>query len=143
MRNPNRRALLTGVGGLAAIGIAGGTPTLPPGQPFSPEFIEYLRCVQAHMDACDVPEPGFGTPELEAWDAATSAACEARSRASIVIRDRPVRLRQDFVELAIVVQQELWHQEPDGVWHAHSMNEELEDAMMRAVFGVVDGGAYV
>ena len=54
MRSPNRRALLTGAGGLAAIGIAAGAAALPAGQPFSPEFVEYLRCVHAHIDACDV-----------------------------------------------------------------------------------------
>lgn len=87
--------------------------------------------------------PPVGSPDLAAWDAATTAACEARHAARMPVQNRPVRSRQDFVELAIVVQQELWQQEPDGVWHAHSVNPELEDAMMRAVFAVIDGGANV
>ena len=60
-------------------------PNLP--APLSAEFLEYRRCVQAHIDACDVLEPDFGTPELEAWDAATKAAGEARHQAARVIRE--------------------------------------------------------
>jgi hypothetical protein len=145
MSEVNRRALLAGVGGVAAAGAlataAQALPNLP--TPFSPEFIEYRRCLQLHIDACDVPEPDFGTPELEVWDAATTAACEARHQASRVIRDRPVCSRQDFAELALVVQQELWQLEPDGLWQAHSRNDELEDALMRAVFAVAEGAVNV
>ena len=143
MFNPNRRALLVGAGGLVAVGVAGGAvAALPSGQSYSPELVEYLRCWQAHVDSCE-GEPELRTPEYATWEASQTAACEARGRASDVIRDRPVRSRQDFIELGIVVRQEFWHQEPDGTWHSHSMHYELDDALMRAAFGVIDGGAYV
>lgn len=115
-------------------------PNLP--TPFSAEFVEYRRCLQLHIDACDAPEPDFGTPELDAWDAATTAATHTRQQACLVIRDRPVHSRQDFAELALVVRQELWQIEPDGSWHAHSRNDELEDSLMRAVFTMIEGGIY-
>lgn len=139
----SRRAVILSAGGIAAAGafatVVQPLPVMP--APFSAEFLEYRRCVQAHIEACDVEEPDFGTPELDAWDAATSAACEARHKARLVIQNRPIRSRQDFAELAQVVREELWQQEPDGTWHAHSINHELEDALMRAVFALVDGGA--
>ena len=143
MANPNRRALLVGAGGLIAVGVAGvAVAALPAGQSYSPELLEYLRCRQAHIDSCE-GEPELHTPEYATWEARQTAACEARGRASDVIRDRPVRLRRDFIELAIVVREEIWQQEPDGTWHSHSINYELDDALMRAAFGVIDGGAYV
>jgi len=138
----NRRGLLRGAGGIAAA-LALPATTAMAGAPFSPEFLEYRRCVQAHIDACDVPEPMVvDSPEKEAWYAFTGAACEARYEARLVIQNRSVRSRQDLVELAHVVRQELWQQEPDGSWHAHSINHELDDALMRAVFVVIDGGAH-
>ena len=145
MSKVNRRALLASVGGVAAAGVlASSTQALPDlPTPFSTAFLEYRRCVQLHIDACAVHEPDFGTPELDVWDAATTAAGNARHQASHVIRDRPVRSRQDFAELGLVVQQELWQIEPDGSWRAHSRNDELEDAFMRAVFSMIAGVANV
>jgi hypothetical protein len=98
---------------------------------------------QAHIDACDVTEPPFRTPDHDPWDVATSEAGEARCAAAAVIQDRPIRCRRDFVELTLVVQHELWQQEPDGTWQAHSMGEDLEDALMRACFVAVEGSVNV
>jgi hypothetical protein len=109
----------------------------------SPEFRNYLAAVQAHYDACDAPEPDFAARELLAWEAATDDASHARAEARLAIQTRPVCSWQDFVELAIVVRQELWQHEPDGTWIAHSMGGELEEAFMRAVFLVIEGGANV
>src|SRR4051794_1461866 len=112
MANPNRRALLASAGGLVAVGIVGGAAVaLPAGQSFSPKFVEYLRCRQAHIASCE-GEPEFKGVDYPAWDNANTAACEARHAASIVIRDRPVRARQDLLELALVVRAELYQQEP-------------------------------
>ena len=95
-------------------------------------------------DACDAaPVPDHGTPEAEAWDANATAACEARCEAKLRVQNRPITSRQDFLELALVVRGEPYDQFPDGSWHVHSMNEELEDAMHRAVFTVIEGGINV
>jgi hypothetical protein len=98
---------------------------------------------QAHLDACDVPEPDFGTPENEAWDAATGEACEARHAAAMIVSNRPIHCRQDLVELVLVVRDELRQQSEGGKWEAHSMNDDLEDALMRGCFLVVERGANV
>ena len=141
----SRRVLLTGAGGITAATALGTAAQALPSTPvaFSATFLEYRRCRQAHLDACDVPEPDFGTAEADAWDANTTSAVEARHQTSIVIRDRPIRSQQDFAELALVVRDELYCTEPDGMWHAHSTNDELSDALMRAVLTMIDGGANV
>jgi hypothetical protein len=131
----------------AAIATAGALSTAALALPsmrgeFSPEFLHYRRMRQAHIDACDLPEPDFGTPENEAWDAATSEACEARHAAAMVVSNRPIHCRQDFVELVLVVRDELWQRGEDGKWEAHSMNDELEDALMRGCFLVIAGDAH-
>lgn len=142
----SRRAVIIGAGGIAAAGAlataAQALQSLP--TPFSPEFLEYRRRLAWHIYVCDeLPEPEFGTPEAEARDAVCAEACEARHQARLVIQNRPVRSRQDFVELAHVVRYELWQQGTAGVWHAHSRCEDLEDVFMRAVFVMIDGGAHV
>ena len=142
MSEVNRRALLARVGGVAAIGIAGGAVALAAGQSFSPEFVEYLRCVQAHIDHCDA-EPAFGSAGYPAWDAASTNACEARHAARMPIQNRPLRCWQHFVELALVVHHELWDQFADGTWDKHSINDELEIALQTATFWLIEGGANV
>ena len=144
MSKIDRRALLAGVGVLAATGAAlSALPTFASSGP-SPEFREYLRCLEAHIAQCEL-EPqdvDFDSPAYEAWDAATSAACEARAEASYVIRDRPVRTERDFRELVRVVQEQLWQRLDDGSWDRHSCNDELEEALARALFQRLEGGVY-
>jgi hypothetical protein len=139
----SRRAVILGAGGIVAVGALSAAVRVPAAaKPFSPEFRSYLRALQAHLDACNVPEPDFGTPKNEAWDAATGEACEARHAAKRLIQNRPVRSQRDFVELALVVRDELWQQEPDGTWLQHSENNELEQAFMRGVSVVIKGGVH-
>jgi len=49
---------------------------------------------------------------------------------------------QDFVELAAVVQGELWEQLPDGSWEQFSVCEDLEEAFQRATFAMIESGAH-
>ena len=143
MSEINRRAALASAGGMLAVGVAGAAATaLPVGQSFSSEFTEYLRCVQAHIDACE-GEPTFGAPEYQAWDDTSTAACHVRGRACDAIRDRPVRCWQHFVELALVVRHELWDQFGDGSWDKHSLNDELEEALQTATWWLIEGGPHV
>jgi hypothetical protein len=110
---------------------------------FSPELLHYRKMRQAHVDACDVPEPDLGTPEHEAWDAATGEACEARHAAAMTVSNRPIHRRQDFIELVLVVRDEHWQRREDGKWEAHSVSDDLENALMRATFVVIEGGVHV
>jgi hypothetical protein len=110
----------------------------------SHEFVQYLRCRQAHIASCEgEPEALFEDPEYEKWEAKQADACEALSRTCDVIRNRPVRSERDFKELIRVVQEELWQQRPDGSWVQHSCNDELESALQRALFQRIEGGANV
>jgi hypothetical protein len=111
--------------------------------PLSPELLDYLAAVRAHYDAHDAPEPRFGSTQLPAWEAAVSDAIDARNDAKLVIQSRPIRSWRDFVELVLVVRQELWQREADGRWEAHSQGDDLQDALARACFLVIEGGVHV
>lgn len=145
LNRQSRRAVLLGASGIAAVGALAAlpSPAMSAGLQFSAEFLEYRRCVQRHINACDVEEPDFGTPELEAWDAVCAEAIKARHQARLVIQNRPIRSRQDFVELALVVREELWQQGPDGSWDKHSLCDELEEALQVATWWLIDGGVHV
>lgn len=134
-----------GVIAAGAAALAGAALPMPAAAaPFSPEFLEYRRCLQAHIDASDgTPEPPFGTPEYFANQALSDAACERRYEACLVIQNRPVRSWQDFRELALVVRYQLWDQMPDGTWDRHSGNDELEEALQAATWQLIEGGVHV
>lgn len=139
----DRRSLLAAAGGaVAAAGALGSVPALASEGP-SPEFREYLRRLDAHLDICGLEEPAFGTPEAALHDAACDVAGEARYQAWLPICARQVRTEQDFKELALVVRHELWDQLPDGTWHQHSQNDELEEKLQAALIQRIEGGANV
>ena len=111
--------------------------------PYSQEFLAYRHCVQMHFDTYSISEPFPGDPGYDAWLRLTDAASDVREQARRVILNRSVRTRRDFAELVLMVRQELWQMDSDGQWRAHSVNEELEDALMRGALVIVEGGAHV
>lgn len=148
MVRPSRRQAL--LGSLAAsASLAAGQ--VAAGASRSAEFIAYREARAAWEQSYDMfPEPklvAYATKKAwlhaqDAWHAKIEPFREASFRTAAVIRDRPVRSWRDFVELAEVVRTELWQQRPDGTWEAVSGNDELEEALQRATWWLIDGGAH-
>lgn len=112
---------------------------------YSELFVAYMRARDAHVAYCDgpdAPDPAYGTPECEANEAEISRLGDIRCAAREAIQHRPVRSWRDFVELAAVVQGELWQQLPDGGWEKHSIADELEEALQQATFEIIGGGVH-
>jgi hypothetical protein len=65
----DRRGLIVGAGGVAVAAAPVATPAFASEGP-SQEFVQYLRCRQAHIASCErEPEALFEDPEYEKWEA--------------------------------------------------------------------------
>jgi hypothetical protein len=133
-RHLTRRAVIgSAVGALATLPL----PTAAAG--FSREFLEYRRLAMKHERLCLIPDPADG--DATALDALCDDACDARYAARDVWFNR--QPGPTLPELAWAVRADLWSL-TDGKWEKHSDNDDLEEALQRAVFALVlEGGAHV
>jgi len=153
MSETSRRSILFGGGVLAVAAVVApsSTPAISTPFPFallappSPEFAAYQKARDAHVDYYDSPDAQQSFPTREsmmAHEAEGDRLCDIRSAARKVIQNRPVNSLQDFVELAAVVQGELWDCGPDGIWDKHSYNDDLEEALQHATWKLITGGLH-
>jgi len=153
MSETSRRSILLGGGVLVAAAVVAPCSTPAASAPFpftllappSPEFAAYQKARDAHVDFYDSPDAQQSFPTREsmaAHEAEGDRLGDIRYAARLVIQNRPVNSLQDFVELAAVVQGELWDHNPDGRWDKHSYNDDLGDALQHATWQLIAGGLH-
>ena len=150
MSKTSRRSLLIGSSGLFVVAAAPASGSRAAASlqglclaTASAAFIAYEKARQAHVDFCDGPNSPRSFPTVECMKANEREGDrlgDVRYNACLVIQSRAVTCWQEFIELAAVVQGELWDQTPDGEWDKHSVNEDLEEALQRATWAYIEGG---
>ena len=125
---PNRRALMGGATALAAsatVALANNTAE------HSPEFVAYRK---RHAEWLAVHEGDH--VEDKAFYALEEMRSEALRSAIHRVIEREPQSRQDVIERALIVYDQLW----DEVGK-HSYREDIEHALLQAIFAMAEGGA--